>query len=202
MDFNGIAKGYLNTLYPRGLFDFPDPSKKGNQYYDQIPGNIHQYLDPYAQQGMGIFNNLNNQYNGMVQNPNDILNKIGAGYQQSPGFQFQLNQGQQAIGNAAAAGGMAGSNQHQQQSGELANNLANQDYNNYLKNALGIYGEGLQGQSNLNQMGYGANESLAQALSQYLMNQGNMNFQNQADKNKQKSGFLGSLIGGIGSLFG
>ncbi len=101
-----------------GLFELfgshEDPTKKAGKYYDQIPDQLRKYLEPYINNGM---------------NPGDFLKKIGAGYQESPGFQFEKKQGLGSIENAAAAGGMLGTQGHQQQAGELSTQLANRDYN-------------------------------------------------------------------------
>lgn len=161
-----------------GLFDLfghhDDPSKKAANFYDQIPDQLRKYLEPYFNNG---------------QNPGDFLKKIGAGYQESPGFQFAKKQGLGSIENAAAAGGMLGTQGHQQQAGELSTNLANQDYNSYLQNALGVYNTGAN-----------AGGNLAQNLAQFLMSRGNLAYEGAAGNNRRKSNGLESLFGGIASL--
>jgi len=45
--------------------------------------------------------------------PDGLYSKLGQGYKESPGYQFKLKQAMMAGDNAAAAGGMAGTPQHQ-----------------------------------------------------------------------------------------
>jgi hypothetical protein len=196
-----------------------DPYKAGKKYYDQIPGTIKPYFDPYINAGrdamgklqgeygslIGGRGDLQGQYNNLMNDPNGFLNKIGGGYQKSPGFDWQMNQGMNAANNAAASGGMAGSPQHQQQAATMATGLANQDYYNYLNHALGmyntglqgnagLYGTGLQGLQGINQMGYNASDQLAGGLANNLMNQGNMAFSGQASRNQSQGQSMGDLM--------
>lgn len=202
-----------------------NPYDAAKKYYNQIPGTIKPYFQPYINAGqdalgklqgqygnlLGNYNGIQGQYNQLMNDPNGFLNKIGSGYQQSPGFQWQMNQGMNAANNAAAAGGMAGSPQHQQQAATMAEGLANQDYYNYLNKALGMYGLGLQGNTNLygaglsglqglNLMGYNASDQLAGGLANALMNQGNLAFAGSAAQNQSQGDMWGDLMGGAASL--
>src|SRR6185503_15277001 len=126
-----------------GLFDWlgTDPSKKASKYLNQVPGQIKPQYNPFIKAGNNQIPQLEEQYSGLLNDPGSMLNKFGESYHQSPGFDFALKQALQGAGNAAAAGGMAGSPMHEQENMELSTNLANQDYNNYLRNAMGLYGE-------------------------------------------------------------
>jgi hypothetical protein len=215
LGYDAMASG-LGSLFGGGQ----DPSKEASKYYNQIPGTVKPYFDPYINAGkdalgqlqgqygnlLGNYNGIQGQYNQLMNDPNGVMNKIGGGYQQSPGFQFQLDQGMNAANNAAAAGGMAGSPQHQQQAATMATGLANQDYYNYMNHALGLYGQGLQGNAGLygaglqglqglNQMGYGASGDLAGLLGSNLMNQGNMAYQGAANQNAASGSMWGNLAG-------
>lgn len=212
-----------------GFFDFmsggEDPSKKAMPYLDKIPGTISPYYDPYISKGnqalngysnqsmqnASLGNGLNNTYGQMMNDPSSIYNKIGEGYTSSPGYNFALQQALGAINNSAAAGGMTGTPQHQQNAGQMATNLANQDYERYFQNALGLFGGGLQGQQgmynqgyqglgNLSQMGYGASNQLAQSLGQNLQNQAGLEYAGQANQNQSRGGFFGNVLGaGLGA---
>lgn len=178
-----------------------DPYKDASKYYNQIPGTITPHFQPYIDAGKNALGQLQGQYGNLINDPGSIYNKLGSGYQQSPGFQFQLGQGLGAINNAAAAGGLQGAPQHQQQAGQLANNLANQDFNNYLGNMMGLYGKGLSGMGDINQMGYGASTGLAQLLASNLMNQGNMALSGGAARNQSQGAGWGNIFSALG-LFG
>lgn len=192
----GAASGLMGLLGGHG----PNPYDKASQYMNQIPETLKPYFQPYIERGQRSGNMLEDQYKGLLSDPGAMYNKMGQGYQQSPGFQWQLGQGMNAAENAAAAGGMAGSPQHQQQAATMATGLANQDYNNYMQNVLGMYGQGMQGAQGMNQMGYGASSELGNSMANHLMNQGNMAYANQAAQNQQKTSDWGSLFGGLGSL--
>lgn len=180
-----------------GLFShiFKNPSKKAMPYLNQVPGTITPYYQPYVNAGQQALPQLSNMYNQMMTNPNEIINRLGAGYQQSPGYQWRLGQGEQAINNASAAGGMLGTPMHQQQAGELASNLANQDYDQYLQHVLGLLGGGVSGLQGMSQLGYGASSDLATSLGQNLMNQANLQYAGQANRNQMYGGLFGNVLG-------
>ena len=81
------------------------------------------------------------------------MNQMGKSYQESPGLKNQIAQAMQGSGHAAAAGGMAGSPQHEQQNMQLSSDIASKDYNNWMQNALGLYNSGLSGQQGMAVMG-------------------------------------------------
>ncbi len=205
---------------------FPSAAGKAMPFLNQMPGQISPYYQPYVDSGhqalgqyqgqvgqlTGMLPGLQNQYQGLMNNPQDIISRLGGTYHQSPGYQFNLNQGEEAINNAAAAGGMAGSPQHQYQAGQLASNFANQDYNQYmdrimglfgqgLQGSQGLYGAGLQGLQGLNEQGYGASTGLAGDLASILSNKANLGYAGQNNQNQMSGNLLGqlmSLLGGGG----
>lgn len=177
-----------------------NPYDAASGHFNQIPKQIKPYLDPYINAGRAALPQLTGEYNNLINNPGAKLNAIGQNYQESPGYQWQKNQALQAATNAQAAGGMAGSGQHQQYAGEIATQLANQDYYNYLSKALGLYGAGLGGLGDINKMGYGASEDMASALYNNQMNQGNLAFAGQAAQNQSKGSQWGDILGGLGTL--
>lgn len=202
-----------------------NPYDAASKYYDQVPGAIKPYFQPYIGAGqdamgklqgqygnlLGNYGGIQGQYNQLMNDPNGMMNKIGSGYQKSPGFDWQMNQGMNAANNAAAAGGMAGSPQHQQQASTMATGLANQDYYNYMNHALGMYGmglqgnqglynQGLQGMQGMNQMGYDASNQLAGGLANSLMNQGNLAYSGQAAQNQAQGSQWGDIMGGLSTL--
>jgi hypothetical protein len=194
----GIGSGLAGLFGGGGK----DPYDAAKGYYDKIPGTISPYFNPYIQAGHGALNQLQGQFGGLINDPSAMYNKVAGGYHQSPGFQWQLGQGMNAAGNAAAAGGLAGSPQHQQQAATMAEGLANQDFQNYMSQALGLYGTGLSGMQGINQMGYNASDQLAGGLANNLQNQGNMAFAGQAARNQSRGSSWGNIFGGLASLVG
>lgn len=189
--------GFLSNL-----FGTKNPAKGAMKYLEQIPGQTAPYMTPWFEAGKGALPVLQEQYGNLLGNPGDVMNQIGEAYQQSPGLNFAIQQALQGAGHAAAAGGMAGSPAHEQQNMQLATNLANQDYGNWLQNALGLYGAGLSGQQNLSQMGMGAGQNLANMIAQTLAQQGNLAFQGQSQKNKTIGDLWGNAFKGIGAGLG
>lgn len=196
----GQAAGYGSLASGiGGLFGGNNnPANDANKYLNQIPGQTNQYYQPYFDAGKGQLPGLSDQYSQLMNNPGGKLNDIGGSFQQSPGFKFALEQALGAQGRAAAAGGMAGSPMHQQQNMELATNLGNQDYYNYLNHATGLYGEGLQGGQNMAGMGQQAGSGMADAIQQQLAQQAQLAYAGRASKNASNP--FGNIFGGLGVL--
>lgn len=180
------------------LFEGGNPADAARPYLDQIPGQTQQYMMPWFNAGQNMLPGLTNQYNQLMNDPAKRLNDIGSGYQESPGFKFAMQQALQGSGHAAAAGGMAGSPQHEQQNMQLSSNIASQDFNNWLSNALGLYGQGLSGGQNMSNQGQLAGQNMSDMIAQTLAQQANMEFRGQQEKNSMRN----SLLGGIGQIGG
>lgn len=204
-DWGNAGKGWASTGGSgagllAGFFGDNDYEKDTNNILDKIPPELRQYLMPYINAGQGALphlNDLSSEYESMYKDPNAIISRIGAGYRQSPGYQWKLNQGENAINNAQAAGGMAGTAQHQQEAGQLAGNLADQDYQSYLDKALGLFTGGLSGRTGIEQgifnTGAEASGSLAASLSKILQDQAQLRYQGGLNKNQQLNDLLSSL---------
>jgi hypothetical protein len=186
-----------------GMFDWfhhEDPSKQANKYLDQIPDKISPYYDPYSQAGQRQIPGLEEQFGNLINDPGSIYNKLGSGYQKSPGFDFAMKQALQGAGNAAAAGGMAGSPQHEQQNMELATNLANQDFNQYMQNVLGMYNTGLSGSQDIMGKGMNAGDAMAKMLAENMQNQASNAYSGAANTNRYRAGMLSFLSPGMGMM--
>ena len=147
-----------------------------DQYMSQIPDILKKYFAPYE---------------GLVQDPTQKLSQIGAGYKQSPGYQFALNQALKGVGQASAAGGMAGSPQQQQQAAATAQGLASQDYGQYMQRALGLYGTGLAGQ-----------RGLGEDLASSLMSRAQLAQLQQEEAARQQEQSKSNIWGALGSAAG
>lgn len=181
------------------------PEDYFNQMYQQLPG----YFNPWIQAGQGALPTLQQQYGQLINDPNAMYNKFAAGYQESPGYQFRQKQGQGAAMNAAAAGGMAGTPQHQQQAAQISEDIANQDFYNYLSSVMGMYGMGLEGMGGLNRTGFEASRGLGEDLTSIMGSQAQMSqWREMMDRmekmarEQQDSNFWGGILGGLGSLGG
>lgn len=109
---------------------------------------VNQNAQPYVQAGASAVNQLSNQMSAL----NTPFS--AAQFQQSPGYQFSLQQGQQAIQNSSAAQGglvsgaqMAALNNYSQ---NTANNEYQQAFNNYQTQTTNSYNR-LAGLANIGQ---------------------------------------------------
>lgn len=176
-------------------FLFDDPSKAAQPYLNKIPGTITPYYQPSINAGNQALPGLQAQYGQMMNDPNGIISRLGAGYHQSPGYQFKLGQGESAINNAQAAGGMLGTPQHQQMAGDLAEKLSNEDFQNYLNSVLGVYQGGIQGNQGLYNSGLASSSELANALAMTMMNQGNLAYSGVQGQNNMTGGIINDIFG-------
>lgn len=208
------------------LFGTDDPYEAAQGYYNKIPGMLNQQYSPwinagknalpglqqYENRGNAAGNELMGQYNQMTNDPSGLVNRLGAGFHESPGYSFQTNQALQAANRASAAGGMAGSPEEQQQIAGVTNQLANQDYYNYLNHSQQLYGEGIHGLqgteglganvgTDIYNQGVQASNNLAQNLGEAYMNQGNLNFAKTQYNNERVGQAYGQIWGGMNDMF-
>lgn len=172
-------------------------------YEDMLLG----YYQPFMDQTFSQLPMLEQQYAMLLTNPNAIYDMMGAGYESSPGYQYQMDQAMYGANSAASAGGMLGTPSHQTTAMTQANNIAAQDFDNYMTNMMSLYTQGLTGTSALHNLnystGYNASTDMARYMSDLQMAQAQM-----ASKDAQaESDFWGEIMGiGLtmagGALFG
>ena len=195
----GIASGV------GGLFNWlsaSNPADAANPYLEQMQGVAHQYMDPYVNQGNRAGGVLEGQYGNLVNDPTGMLAGWGSQYQQSPGYQWQVDQALGGANRAAAAGGMLGTPMHQQESAQMAQGLANQDYWNWMKNVQGLYGQGLQGEQGMYNTGFQGSQSISDAIQSALASQAQLAYTGAVNEQQQKGGGIGNFLGGLGSIAG
>lgn len=191
---NANVQGRKMNLNPFSSSFYQNPADKAMPYMDQVPGTITPYYQPYVDAGTKSLSDLMNQYSSLINDPGAVMNNIGSGFQQSPGYQFQMNQGMNAVNNAAAAGGTLGTTQHENDAAKISSNLANQDYYNYLSNALDLYGNGIKGEQGTMQLGYHAGDELANSLSSNLLDEAGLAYKGQANENAYNSSMFNNLL--------
>lgn len=193
----------LNPLYP---WEREDPQKEANKYLGQIPDIEKGYYNPFIQGGQDAGGVLKNQYGSMVNDPTGFINNILAKYKQSPGAKYQTDLVAKGIGNTAAAGGYAGTPEAQRQFGQEASDINSQDMQQFLQNALGAYGTGMEGEENFYNKGFEASGSLADALASVLGSQGGLAFNQGTQSNMDRQAFMNALMkalsGGAGAMSG
>ncbi len=197
------------------------PADAANKYLNQIPNVAHQGYDPYIQQGQAVDTKLNSQYDTMTSDPQAFIDNLMKNYKTSEGYNFQKDALTKGLGATAAAGGVAGTPLDQLNQGQAIQGLLSQDQQQYLQNALSVFGQGQAGQQTVSNRGFNATGSLTDTLGNALNQQGGLAFQGQTQKNSDKNAIVqalikalgvgaggyfsggGSLIGGLGSdMFG
>ena len=195
---SSIGLGAGGAALGSAFSNYTNPAEAASPYLEQARRDLPQYYQPYMDAGKRQLPDLESGYSSMM-DPNAFIQKIGAGYQASPGFEWMKKQGMLASQNAAAAGGMLGSPQHERESAEMVTGLANQDFYNYLKHALGTYQSGIAGKQGLYDTGFGASTALGENLSSILGSQAGLAYEGQNAEN-QHSGGIGGSIGSIAAL--
>jgi len=191
-DLLGAGLGIFN------MSQYKNPSDSGMPYLNQAAQMLPGYFQPWIDAGKNALPQLQQQYGNLINNPGGMLNKMGQGFQQSPGFKFQTDQALGAANRAAAAGGMLGTPMEQQNIAGVVNGLANRDYYNYLDHVGNLYSAGLNGFGNMSHDGLMASSNLGEDLANILMSQAQMAYAGTANQNQSQGGSLG----GIGGLLG
>ena len=181
------------------LYNGRNPANSAMPYLNKIPGATSPYLSPYFEAGTRALPTAEYQYNNLIGNPGGKINEIGQQFHESPGFQFALQRALQGAGHAAAAGGMAGSPQHEEENMRIGTQLGNQDYYNWLGPAVGMYERGLSGEQGLATGGQQAGTSIADMIAETLAQQGSLAFQGQRQKNQNQNDLISTLLKGGGA---
>ena len=192
----GQAAGGLFGLFGKKK---KSPGSAANPYLDQIPDAMKKYYQPYQDAGTSALGKVQGEYGKLTDDPGSMYSKFAEGYKQSPGYQFKLQQALGAGQNAAAAGGMLGTPQDQQMATQTANDIASQDFNDYMSQISGLYGKGLEGQQGLESQGFEANTDFAKMLAQIFGQKSNNAFSDQAGKNAASSKNWADLFSGLGN---
>ena len=133
----GVAGAYLGAQAQSGAI------KEGlgqvNQTAQQTDAQAQQAYQPFMSQGTTALASYAN-LTGI--NGQDAANTAMSQFQASPGYQYQLTQGLKGVDAGAAAKGMLRSGATLKAEQTLGDNLANQDFSNYMGrlNTLANYG--------------------------------------------------------------
>jgi len=115
------------------------------------------------------------------------------GFQESPGYQFALQQGTDAVQSGAAARGGLYSGAAMTGLNNYAQGMANQEYGNYLNRLQGI---GANGQNAAGMQATAAQNS-ANAIGNSLQNTGNAQAAGAIAQGNAWNGAIGNVIGGL-----
>jgi len=185
-----VAKQGINFITGGG--DQEDPMAAANQYLKQIPGIGQKYYNPFIESGKNAGNLLQGEY-GKLLNPTSFIDEIIKHYNESEGSKYERNELGRGIGATAAAGGIAGTPEHQKEYGDMAQKLMSRDMQTFLQNALGVYGTGLTGEQDIYGKGYEASGNLADMLGGTLGSQAGLAFQSASQRNANKNALFNAI---------
>ena len=183
-----------------------NPSYPAQGYLDQIPGITKPYYQPFIDKGKEAGDKLSQQYDDQTTNPGGVYSNLGKGYKESPGYQFKLKTALGAAQNSSAAGGMLGTPQDQQQQMQVGNDIASQDFNEYMQHMMDLYSGGQKGQQTFQQQGFDSSTKYGDNLGNVLGQKAQYGYAGQAGQNASQSQLLSNLISlltsGAGGILG
>lgn len=188
---SGLAS-LLGGMFGNSGAPYQDASNTLNQYAQQAQG----YQNPFYNAGVGAINPYQHMLQGMS-NPKDFYNNIMGGYSQSPGAQYQQQQGMRAAQNMGSASGLSGSTPLMQQAQQNAQGISSQDQQQYFNNIMGINQGAMNGYQNLMQGGQGAANNLTNMYSNLGNSQAQMAYNQGQGSNND---FMSMLSGGMQML--
>ena len=186
-----------------------NPADEAMNHFNKIPGVANAAYDPYIQGGMEAQAINNPIYKGMAATPGEWYRNIERQYNPSEGYRFKQQQGMDAMKNTAAAGGFAGTPYDQGEQAKFMNGLLSEDMQQFLGNYLGIQNQGLAGNEQRIERGYGASGHKADMLASNLSQMAGAAFQGQQqinqhkmDRNKHMQEFVLGLAQAAGGAYG
>lgn len=181
--------GFFDSLFGGGEDD-------ASQYLEQIEPMLRENYQPYIDAGQRQGSTMEQQIAMLLNDPSFVMNLVQQGYSKSPGYQFNFDQAMMGANNAAAAGGALGSSGHMYGSQKVASGLASQDFQDYMRNALGLYNTGINSAQNMYNTGFDASKNLSSGLANTYGSQANLAY--TAGQNQQN--LFGDIVGIASSL--
>jgi hypothetical protein len=179
-----VAGGLFGSLLGGG-----DAGAPAQAAMNQINPFLNE-LQSYRQSLMPYQQNYENELQGLVSQPNQMVDQIMQSYHQSPYAQNAIREGTEAARIEAANRGDLGTPQEQERVGQRVSNIVDQDELNYLRNILSTYGMGLSGLRGLSdQM-----PSLYNAEGQTYGTLASLQGSKKAQQENQGGEFLGGLM--------
>lgn len=180
----------------------PSPFNAAQPYLNQVTPMAENRLNPYINRGNEAGNLLHGQYQNLINNPYGQYEDIFNNYTPSKGFEFSRDQALKAMQNSAAAGGYSGTEADQLRQGQLAQQLASQDFGDYFNRILGLYNTGLEGEQGFSNEGYNANENLTGIEGDTLGAKAGLAFQGASQKNENRNSLARALFQALGTVGG
>ncbi len=161
-------------------------------------------INPYNQAGQQATSNLANWATGM-KDPSAFVNTLMNKYQESPTAKYMQQQALRAAQNEGSASGTVGSTPYTMQNEQNAENISQQDQNNWLQNVLGVNTQYGNTEGNIMNAGENGANSLLNLYGQEAGALGDAAYGAQAgqnqDQNQEESGLSG-IASDVGQFFG
>jgi hypothetical protein len=125
----------------------------------------------------------------------NVINGDMSGFYKSPGYDFRLKQGVQAIDRGASAGGMLNSGARLKALNDYGQGMASSEYQNYLNNLYNVAGMGQTGAAGMANAGQNYAQGGGAAL-------GNMGSARASGYAAAGNALNQGIQGGIASLYG
>lgn len=164
-------------------------AKEASNVQQQMFETQRQDYAPYREVGQNALAQLASQYGISAPTVGGYETTGMAGFQESPGYQFALGQGINALDRSAAARGGLYSGAQGKALQEYGQGLANQEYGNYLNRLASMAG-----------IGQSATGSTAQLGASTASNVGNALMQQGAAQSAGVLGQQNAISQGIGNL--
>lgn len=184
----------------RGIFgNSGKPYEQAGEQYQDWTNKAATLNSPYYNAGTGAIPEYQQWLQGQ-KDPGQFINNLMNQYQASPYSQYLQKQATNAGNNYASANGLSGSTPMMQQMQQNAGNIASQDMNQWLQNALGINTQYGSGQQNMMNMGQNATNSLTNLYQNTGNNMGNAAYGKEAGKQQDWNDILGGIFNMFGSF--
>lgn len=186
------------------LSSFLHPGKgyeKGQEQLDKYYGQAQGALQPYNQNGLDQYSNLNEFIKNLM-DPQALQDKWASGYKESESAKQAEHMAQEHGMNAANSMGLGGSNTAVNAIQSGTTQIGMEDRQNYLDNLMQKYLAG----AGLVQGAYGTGANAAGQMGQNAMNMGQnsagMAYGKQNAGGNMLSGLIGTAAGVAGSALG
>jgi hypothetical protein len=177
-----------------GIFNDPRHAyAEGQRAYDRNMDRAEGAYNPFYQSGIEGMGKYKDWLSGMS-NPQDFINKLMGGYQESPYAKYLQQQAGAAGTNAASASGLIGSTPWAQQMQQNAAGISSGDMQDWLSRVLGINSEYGRGQQNLMGQGFNAAQGLGNIFGQNARDQAQMAYGKERAGDERSGNILGGLF--------
>ena len=170
-----------------------DRSDPYNDYANRS-GQIGQQYDPYINQGQQAGNMSWEQYQRLINNPNQVQDQVAAGFSMSPYQNYMQDMVQKRMNYNSANTGMLGSGAANRAMQQELTNMTGQFQNDYINRGMQSYGLGLGGLPGLSQRGF---EGMGEKAN-WQEQEAAARLKGELSKSQGQTNMWGRIIGGLG----